>query len=362
MSEFQGPIINRLEERIAAGAMSAAAVRVERRGELLLDWAGGTRKFDTSSPAINTDSVFQVASISKPMVTSGFAKLIERGLVDADDPVSKYVPEFSARNKENVTLHHCLTHSSGLPDMVPGNADLRKRNAPLSEFVTAVCDAELLYEPGTDVRYQSAGILMLAEVGERVTGMPYREYLAKEVFGPAGMESTHLGWREEYKDTRIDAKIEGTEDSSGWNHNSSYWCDLGAPWGGVHTNTADVAKLLKVLLAGGTSESGELVFGAGTVRSLVADYTSEEPNLSRATRLEQGWGLGWKLQRLANGGVYGSAVPAGSFGHWGASGTVAWADPVSGTSFVLLTNGLYDSETAAIKACGNIAASALCGV
>jgi CubicO group peptidase (beta-lactamase class C family) len=375
MSEFQDLIVERLEARINAGAMSAAAVRVERRGEVLLDWAGGTREFDLTSSAVDTNDVFHVASISKPMVTSGFALLIERGLVDADDPVADYVPEFAANGKGGVTLRHLLTHSSGLSDMVPGNIKLRKRNAPLSDFVAAACGSELLFAPGTDVRYQSSGILMLAEIAERVLGVSYRDHLANEVFEPAGMDSTHLGWRSEYENRAVHAKTNMTnlgwrsgdavnseaEDTSSWNHNSPYWRDIGSPWGGVHTNTLDIARLLQVLLNGGLTASGEKVFEPGTVRMLLSDHTSALPDLSEATRLREGWGFGWRIQRLGDGWVHGSAVPAGAFGHYGSTGTVTWADPASGVVFVLLTNGLAPAEGAALKACGNIAATALCG-
>ena len=355
--------------------MSAASVRIEKCGEPLLDWATGYREFDTNSPAIDTNSVFHVASISKPMVTSGFSKLIEQGVVDADDPVAKYVPEFAAHGKENVTLRHCLTHTSGLPDMVPGNIELRKRNAPLSDFVAAACDARLLFTEGTDVRYQSAGILILAEVTERVTGIPCRDYLATTIFEPAGMDSTHLGWRRDFEQRAVDAKTDMTnlawrtgglsmadsEDTSHWNHNSPYWKDIGSPWGGIHTNTSDITRLMSAMLNGGKASNGNRIFESGTVRMMLSDYTSAQPDLTTPMRLGAGWGFGWRIQRIGGGWAFGSAVPAGAFGHYGATGTVAWADPASEVTFVLLTNGLQTLEGDTMKACSNIAGTALCG-
>ena len=361
MSDYKELIIRRLQDRIDAGAMSAAAVRIEQRGEVLLDWAGGTYEFDKSSPAIDTESIFLIASITKPMVTSCFALLIEQGLVDADDTVAKYVPEFAAHGKGKVTLRNCLTHTSGLPDMVPGDVDFRKQNAPMSDFVAAACNARLLFEPGTQVRYQSAGILMLAEIAERITGKSIREQLTELVFKPSGMDSSHLGWRSDFEGRRVDAKVSDADYSSHWNHNSDYWKDFGAPWGGAHTNTADIARLLQVMLNGGVSAAGERVFEPGTVRTLLTDNTSAEPKLSTASRLQESWGLGWRLQRDGGAGWYGSAVPTRAFGHGGATGTLTWADPASGVVFVVLTNGLLDAEGSTLKACGNIAASALCG-
>jgi len=214
---------------------------------------------------------------------------------------------------------------------------------------------------------------MLAEIAERVLGVSYRDHLAKAVFEPAGMDSTHLGWRSEYKNRAVAAKTNMTnpewrsgdafssevEDTSSWNHNSPYWRDIGSPWGGVHTNTLDIALLMQTLLDGGTGSSGEKVFEPGTVRMMLTNYITALPNLSEPTRLREGWGFGWKIQRTGSGWMYGSAVPAGAFGHFGATGTVTWADPASGVVFVLLTNDSSE-EAAVLKACGNIAATALC--
>ena len=366
MSDFQELIVNRLEDKIASGAMSAASIKIERRGELQMEWAGGRRDFDSAAPPADTDSVFNIASITKPMVTSAVASLIERGLVDADNPVADYISEFSANDKGGVTLRHCSTHTSGLPDMVPGDRELRKRNAPMSDFVDAACSAQLLFLPGTDVRYQSAGILMLGEIVQRVADMPLRNYLTETIFKPTGMTSTNLGWREDFDSKSVIANVgngafEGGDDSTKhWNHNSQYWREFGAPWGGVHSTAGDVTRLLQLMLDDGRSSSGETVFKPHTVRMMLHDYTMAQPGLSTAARLREGWGMGWRIQRVGDGGWYGSSVPAGAFGHAGSTGTIAWADPASGVVFTLLTNGLQAVEGGTLKACGNIAAAALC--
>ena len=361
MSDFNRRIIELLQSRIEAGAMSAAAVRIERGDELVLEWAGGRLGFDPDTAALTPDSVFLIASIAKPMACAAVAKLIERGLVDLDDRVADYVPEFAANGKEEIRLRHCLTHTSGLPDMLPDNEELRKANAPLEAFVASACRTHLLFPPGTDVRYQSSGILMLAEVVERVTGDRFRDFLAGEVLRPAGMADTHLGWRADFDGRRVEAKVENPEATADWNHNSPYWCDLGSPWGGVHSTVGDVARFLRLMLNGGATPEGWRVFQPGTVRLMLADHTSGLPDLPAAARLREGWGLGWRIPRLGDEGWFGSAVPPGAFGHAGSTGTVAWADPISGTAFVLLTNGLLDAEGGTLKACGNIAACALCG-
>jgi CubicO group peptidase (beta-lactamase class C family) len=360
LSEFQDLIIRRLQDRIDVNGMSAAAVRVERHGEVLLDWAGGRRDFTPTSGPVGTESIFHIASISKPMTTSAVAKLIEQGKIDADDPVVKYVPEFGSHGKDRIKLRHCFTHTSGLPDMVPDNIELRKRNAPLSEFVASACAARLHFAPGTNISYQSSGILMLGEVTERVTGKPFREYMTDVLFGPTGMDSSYLGWKGEFNDRGIASKEPDLEETAHWDHNSPYWRDFVGPWAGVHSTTSDIARLLQMMLDGGKSQSGESVLAPGTVRMLVQDHIAAIPDLGEAARLREGWGFGWRIQRLGDGGWYGSTVPAGAFGHAGGDGTVAWADPASGVVFVLLTNGQLEQEADALTAVSNIAGAALC--
>ena len=360
MPSYQDNIARILTARIAVGGMSGAAVRVEREGKTLFEWAGGTREFGGQGGPVKTDSVFLIASITKPMVTSTVAKLIESGHIDLDDPVAKYVPEFAASGKQDVTLRHCFTHTSGLTDMVPSDVDLRKDHAPMSSYVASACESRLLFKPGTDTRYQSAGILMLAETAERVTGRRIRDLLHDWVLAPSGITTAHLGWRPEFAARNVAAKVVHGSGSDTWNHNSAYWRDFGAPWGGVHSDADGISRFLNVMLNGGVSATGARVCEPGTVRLLLSDQSAATPGLSSEAKLREGWGLGWRIIRQGAGTWFGSAVPAGAFGHGGATGTIAWADPKSRVSFVLLSNGTLDGEGTAIAACSNAVATALC--
>ena len=360
MTDFRAEIVRLLESRIAASAMSAAALHIEKDGEVLLDWAGGRLGFDPYAAPVVPESVFLIASITKPITCAAVAKLIEQGRIDLDDPVAAYVPEFGVNGKEAVRLRHCFTHTSGLLDMLPDNLRLRRENAPLESFVASTCRTHLRFPPGTGIKYQSTGILMLATVAEFVTGERFRDFLAKNVLRPFGMDSTYLGWREDFENRSVATKIQDRESSRDWNHDSAYWRDLGAPWGGAHATAADIARFLQVMLRAGRSANGEHVLRPGTVGLMLADHIRAMPQLPRAARLREGWGLGWRIQRLGDGGWFGSAVPPGAFGHLGITGTVAWADPASDVSFVLLTNGSFRDEGDTLKRCGNIAACALC--
>src|ERR1700733_10835340 len=115
-----------IQQSVASGD-TAAAARSVRQGSFIFDRSFGQAK----SP----DSVFLLASITKPMTATGLMILVDRGELSISDPVQKFIPEFSGGDRRGVTVWHLLTHTSGLPDQLPENVELRKRHAPLKDFV-----------------------------------------------------------------------------------------------------------------------------------------------------------------------------------------------------------------------------------
>src|SRR5205085_1842877 len=95
--------------------------------------------------------------------------------------------------KQEVRVHHLMTHTSGLPDMLPNNEQLRQQHQPFSVFVEKNCELPLQFRPGTGVCYQSAGIAILAEIVHQISGVSLSEFLRKEIFMPLGMHDTSLG-------------------------------------------------------------------------------------------------------------------------------------------------------------------------
>jgi CubicO group peptidase (beta-lactamase class C family) len=340
--------------RAAAGEdLPAAVLRVEDgQGETFSAPVGG---------APDDDAIFLIASITKPLVATAAALLLERGQLDLDDRAATYIPEFGQRDKFDVRIRHLFTHTSGLPDFLPDNDDLRRREAPLSEYLASTCRQPLRFAPGTDISYQSKGYLVLGEVVEQITGRDLPEFMRSELFEPLGMDSTSLGWRDDLAERVIPATP--AEDSDGaWIWNTDYWRRLGAAWGGAFSTAADLARVFRLLLDEGEF-AGRRILGRGTVRMLLTDHIRGMASLPAAKRLEQGWGLGWAIRR--GGGVslgtgnFGSLVPVGAFGHSGATGTVAWADPATGTIFILLTNGLMPTAREVLRRCGSVIAAAI---
>jgi CubicO group peptidase (beta-lactamase class C family) len=294
-----------LDESVEKGIVAAAALYV-RQGDQIHTAGFGKAKADT---------VFLLASITKPMTAAAVMTLADSKQLSLDDPARKFVPEFRGGDRDRITLRHLLTHTSGLPDMLPENEELRKRHAPLPDFVAATCKTPLLFQPGTQCRYQSMGILLAAEIAERVTKTPFRSFLKGSVYDKLGMSHTSLG----LGGRRIaDTARSEVADDDDWNWNSMYWRDLGAPWGGAHAPAADVAKFLEYFLA-----PDERVLRRETALSMVADQNA---GLNRA------WGIGWSVSG------YPKPCSDRTFGHSGSTGTLSWADPATQTSFVLLTS------------------------
>lgn len=282
------------------------------------------RSFGT---AASMDSIFLLASITKPMTAAGVMLLADRGALRLADPARRFIPEFREGARSRVTVKHLLTHTSGLPDQLPGNVELRKRNAPLSEFVERTIRTDLLFEPGTRYSYQSMGILLLAEIAERITGRAFPEFLEQELFRPLGMERTALGLGGIPLERTQRSQVEegpphggqGRPEAAHWDWNSTYWRELASPWGGAHASAPDVSRFLLEFLR----PQDAAVLRPATASLMVRNHTA---------MLGKDRGLGFALGEGA-----GAGCSAETFWHGGATGTLAWADPRTGTRFVLLS-------------------------
>ncbi|MBI2685933.1 MAG: beta-lactamase family protein [Acidobacteria bacterium] len=296
-----------LDQAVTSGKLHAAVLRVEQRGDIF------ERAFGKAKP----DSPFLIASISKPMTATAAMILGDRGLLQYEDPVSKYLDNFTGGGRSEITIRHLLTHTSGLPDMLPDNVALRERNAPMADFVKGALTVPLLFPPGARTSYQSMGILLAAGIVERITRKPLRQFLEAELFQPLKMSRSALGMGQ-FKPTetvRIQAEFAdppgGTPETAAWDWNSPWWRDFGAPWGGVHSTAADIAKLLAAFLhPTGVPVKKE------TAQRMIANQNKG---------LDKPYGIGW-------------AITDGGFGHGGSTGTSCWADTAKDATFVLLTS------------------------
>jgi len=304
----------------------------------------GRQNLTDSADTLREDAIFLIASITKPIVVLGVLKLLEAGELLLSDRVKRFIPEFGCCGKHGMTMKHLMTHTSGLPDMLPNNRELRSANAPLSEFVKQICELKPDEPPGRIVQYQSTGIAVLSEVIQRITGQSCAEYLNQVLFTPLGMTDTALGVPETWNrdgqskvDRIVELRIpEELDIEPHWDWNSTYWRGFGAPWGGLLTTPADLGKLVSMLHQEGTFE-GQQVFSYRTIQEATRDQLMNIPGLSVAAREGKGWGLGWQIVAGANSDYFGDLLSPVAYGHGGATGTLLWVDPELDASAIILT-------------------------
>ena len=315
--DFMKKAASIIESQITAGTLRAAVLHVQR-GEMVFTQAFGA--------ATTPDAMFLLGSITKPLAAIGVMVLADRGRLRLSDPAAKYLPELGEGDRGRITIEHLLTHTSGLPDQLPENNALRARHAPLADFVAGAARVPLLFAPGTRYHYQSMGILLAAEIAQRVSSEKLPAFLEREVFLPLGMTRTVLGLGRFQKSDMIPMQTEhaapeagaGDPNAAGWDWNSDYWRALAAPWGGAHSTTGDLTRLLRFFM-----KPDGRVLKPETARFMLRDHTAG---------LEARRGIGWML-----GDALGKGCSPRAFGHSGSTGTLAWADPATDTSFVLLT-------------------------
>ena len=306
-----------LQQASDSKQVSAACLYV-RQGETVVNQNFGA--------ATDADAIFLLASITKPIAIAAVMSLYDQQDFRLEDPVQKFIPEFSGDGRERIQMQHLFTHISGLPDQLPENQNLRTRHAPLSEFVERAIRTPLLFAPASKYRYSSMGILLACEVARRISGKPIAELPDQVVFKPLRMTRSALGVGKLDIRSLVRCQVasaaqeSGSGDSSAksWDWNSDYWRKLGTPWGGAHASTENVARFLSAFLH---PQSDFLK--PDTARMMIQNHhpAGMHPR-----------GLGFDVGKSLGGPAH-----AEVFGHSGATGTLCWADPKSDSVFVVLT-------------------------
>jgi CubicO group peptidase (beta-lactamase class C family) len=227
-----------------------------------------------------------------------------------------------------VTVRHLLTHTSGLPDQLAKNAELRKQHAPLTEFADEAVRTRPEFAAGTRYQYSSMGILLAARIAESVSGTDILTLLDRTVFQPLGMKHSAQGLGRFKQEDLVTVQTEGAAPESGggdpqakeWDWNSPYWRKLGAPWGGTHASAPDVAAFLDEFLA----------MRGKVVKPATAKLMVENRNPDGLTPRGLGFAVG--------NGAGSPGCSGRTFGHTGSTGTLCWADPATETTCVVLTS------------------------
>lgn len=340
-----------------SGQIRAASYSVGRAGGMIAPRCFGTVRSGAGRP-VGPDTPFLVASLTKPLVAMAALILAERGELTLDDRLADHVPEFQGDRKEEVRLRHLLTHTSGLPDQLPENQSLRAGHRPLADFVLATCRTPLLFEPGTAVRYQSMGTLMLAEVIRRLSSRPLPEFLRETILGPLAMADSALGCPAAWLDRVAEVTLGPESAATDWHWNTPYWLGLGSPWGGMVSTAADLGRVCRLMLGLGEVDATRVISPA-SARAMMANQLDAMPGIPEVDRRCRPWGLGWRLNWPGTPTSFGDLLGPGAVGHWGATGTLCWIDPGADAFAVILTSRPHGEPGGHLLRASNAIAAAL---
>jgi len=321
---------------VQTNRIPAAALCVGRRGRMLEPLLVGRQRPEPGGPALRPDALFLIASITKPVTVTAAMILVERGQLALSDRVVDFLPRFDGPGRRDVLIRHLMTHTSGLPDMLPNNDRLRAAHRPFSAFIEETCRVPLQFAPGTRVSYQSMGTALLAEVVHQVTGTALRDFLRSEIFEPLLMHDTSLGWEPARRERIAVVRLPAEQLRTDWHWNSPYWLGFGAPWGGLLTSPGDFARFCQMMLNGGALGEARILSPA-SVRAMTSNQLAVMPEVPEEDRRCRPWGLGWRLNWPGQPATFGDLLGPRAYGHWGATGTLCWIDPDAEAFFLLFT-------------------------
>ena len=315
------------------------AILVGRSGKSLAPRFFGRQGPEPNAEPIRRDAMFYMASVTKPVIYMAAMLLVERGQLNLSDRVRRYIPEFTGQDKEAVQVLHLFTHTSGLPDELPNNVELRRQQAPLRRFIEGAIAAELLFRPGTRQSYASCGTILVAEIIQRLSGRSIHEFVRREIIAPLGLRSTGLGSQGFARERLVRTTVPEYQVGITGNWNSRYWQEFGSPAGGLFSTPEDFAVLCALMLNGGSWGDVRLLSPA-TIRMMTSNRLNDLPDLPEPVRRTRPWGLGWRLNHLGTPDSWSDLLDRHVFGHTGSAGNLVWMDPHTQGFCILFTNYL----------------------
>jgi len=321
-----------IQSAINDSAFPGAVVLISKDGGKIYEKAFGHLTYDDTSAAVTKNTIYDIASLTKVIATTTAVMICyDKNLFSLDDPVVKYLPEFSQNGKEKVTIKNLLLHNSGLPAF----KRFYKNFSSADEIIKDIYKTPLSYEQGSKTVYSDLGFITLTKIVEQVTGKRFDVFCKEEIFNPLQMNSTFFN----PPDSLIH-KIAPTEYDNYW-RNKLVWGEVHdetasllngvAGHAGLFSTAGDISNLLQLLLNRGTFNDHQII-KPETVKFFTTRYSDE------STRA-----LGWDTKSMEKSSA-GKLFDITSFGHTGFTGTSVWVDPLRKLFVVFLTNRVYPTR------------------
>ena len=319
-----------VDNAIRQGVFPGLELLVARGDEVLLHQSWGRLEQAHEAESLETGTLFDVASLTKPVVTATCLMiLVEQGLTALEERVARFFPEFANQEKTGITLRHLLTHTSGLDAW----ANLYEGPQTAAEALAVLLNQPLKHPTGTVMLYSDLGYLLLAEIIRKISGKNLAEFYSQQVAHPLLMANSAFnpleqGWRivtapTQYCVFRKQLLRGIVHDENAFRFNGE------GGNAGLFSTAPDLHRFARMVLRQGELE-GVRVLSAATVRLMTANHNP--PRLAPR-------GLGWDMKGQTPGYVScGDLMAPGTIGHTGFTGTSLWMEPDSGLTIIALSN------------------------
>lgn len=336
-----------MQKFVDAGTIAGAVTLVARHDGVVSVEAVGCQDLASKKP-MQPDTLFRIASMTKPMTAVGIMILAEEGKLSVEDAVEKHLPEFhgqklaAARSGQNsalaapsrpITIRDLLTHTSGMSAGPELYELYQKRDRTLAQVIPEFAKKPLDFEPGSKWAYCNIGIDTLGRIIEVVSGQSYEQFMESRVFKPLGMSDTGFYLRPEQagrlamtyglKEGKLEPSL---KDIIGQTTGAVY----PIPAGGAISTAPDLARFYRMMLNRGTLDGKQIL----RPESVAAMTRLQTGKLECGFTTGMGFGFGWAVVREPEGVT--ETLSKGTFGHGGAFGTQGWIDPAKDLALVML--------------------------
>ncbi len=337
---------------VARGAFSALSFQAFSVTDSPVVHFGRTEQNEQTR--VDDSTLYLVASLTKPVVATAVLLAVQEGLFSLNERLHHYLPGWNKGDKRTITIRHLLSHTSGLPDQLPDNLEMRNAHAGLNQFYQGILEVSLDYRPGTQAVYQSMGFVVLQKLMEKVTGVPLREYLHQNIFLPLGMTNSYLGFAEDDRADEILDRVASVElpeylqgNAGDWN--SKYWLKLGAPWGGMISTPGDMLRFCLGSM-GGDSSRNITSFPTAIIEEASQNQLLYFESMNLRDQTHRPWGLGWRYNWKSHRETFGDLLSEKTIGHWGATGCMMWVDlPLKRACVICSTSPAAESHVYLIR-------------
>jgi CubicO group peptidase (beta-lactamase class C family) len=358
-----------MQDMVTRQEVSGAVTAVVSKDRLLHLEATGLADVAAKRP-MAADTLFWIASMTKPVTGVAILMLQDEGKLKASDPVAKYLPAFASLKTPSgkpadLTITQILTHTSGLGEADAAGAREAKTLADLEKLWLA---APMQYEPGAQWKYTQSGINAASRIVEVISGKSFDVFVQERIFDPLGMKDTTFYPTDAQRARLVTAYTKNKETGA---------LDVTPPRpdfgmrnrpplgnGGLYSTAPDYARFAQMLLRGGELD-GRRYLSAEAMKLLTTPLTGDLPTGFFQTDAwgkrgaNYGWGLSTSILKTPHDGAA-SMLSPGTYGHGGAWGTQAWIDPVKGVAYILMIQraGLPNSDGSEVRLAFQRAAAA----